>query len=241
MKAILLNSGRGTRIAHITKEKPKCLIDLDANTTILSQQIHHFLKENIGQFIITTGPFAENVQRYVQKTFPGVPVNYVHNPDYMTTNYLYSLYLARGCIDDDVLLIHGDLIFDPEILRRLLQNPQPNCIPIDTSVPNPENGFNGRIEEGLVVEIGIGLPGKNSFFVPPFYKFSKAAFQAWLEEIGKLIMQKQYMVHAENALNTLTRQIPLAPTTINGLFCAEVDTQSDLDLVREYWQKNRCE
>ena len=238
MKAIILNSGRGTRISHITTEKPKCLIDLDAHTTILSQQISHFLKENISQFIITTGPFAENVKRYVQKTFPRVPINFVHNPDYLTTNYLYSLYLARECVDDDVFLIHGDLVFEPEILRRLLHNPQPNCIPVDTSVPNPENGFNGRIDGGLVVEIGIGLPGKNSFFVPPFYKFSKAAFQAWLKEIGKLIVQKQYQVHAENALNMLTKKIPLTPTLINGLFCAEVDTQSDLDFVREYWQKN---
>lgn len=239
MKAILLNSGMGTRIAHITKDKPKCLIDLDESTTILSQQIRHFLDGGISEFLITTGHCAEILKEYFQKHFPQIKVNYVHNSLYTTTNYIYSLHLSRDFIDDDVILAHGDLVFEKEVLRRLLDCPDENCIPMNTTLPLPPSDFKGRIREGRVVEIGIDTFGPDCYFVPPLYKLSLPAFRLWLKGIESLILHKQYIVHAENALNRITGEVPLAPVRIDGLFCAEVDNQTDLDAVREYRAKNK--
>ena len=39
MKAIILNSGTGSRMGDMTKESPKCLTELRENETILRKQI----------------------------------------------------------------------------------------------------------------------------------------------------------------------------------------------------------
>ena len=40
---------------------------------------------------------------------------FVENPIYDKTNYIYSMYLAREYLKDDILLLHGDLVFDKKL------------------------------------------------------------------------------------------------------------------------------
>jgi|SRR3989338_1069615 len=236
MKALLLNSGIGSRIAHITKDKPKCLIEFRLDTAIIDQQMHYILQSGINECIITTGLFAEKIQEHIRQKFPQMKVLYVHNPFYRTTNYIYSLYLARKFIDDDIVLIHGDLVFEEEVLARLLKDPAPDTVALDTSVPLPEKDFKGRIEQGRVTEIGINTFGPDCHFVAPIYKLSKDTFLRWLSSIEQFILEGNNKVHAENALNKIAHSLQIKPVLINGLFCSEIDNQADMDLVRAYWQ-----
>ncbi len=236
MKALLLNSGIGSRIAHITKEKPKCLIEIRPDTTIIDQQMRHLLQVGISECIITTGLFAEKIQEHVRQRFPQMKVCYVHNPFYRTTNYIYSLYLARKTIDDDIILIHGDLVFEAQVLARLLKDPAADAVAVDSSVPLPEKDFKGRIEQGYIREISINTFGSDCHFVAPIYKFSKDTFLKWLSSIERFILEGNNKVHAENALNLITASLQIKPVLIDGLFCSEIDHQADMDMVRAYWQ-----
>lgn len=237
MKALLLNSGIGSRIAHITKERPKCLIEIAPDLAVIDQQVQHLLDAGITESIITTGLFAEKIKEHLQRKFPQFKVNYVHNQFYRTTNYIYSLYLTRKFIDDDVVLIHGDLVFAPEILARLLKDPAPDAVAVDSSVQLPEKDFKGRIKQGYIREISINTFGPDCHFVAPIYKLSCSTFLKWLARIEQFILEGNNKVHAENALNQITDSLQIRPVLINGLFCSEIDTQADLDLVRRYWQE----
>ena len=44
----------------------------------------------------------------------------MYNPKYKTTNYIYSMWLTKKFIDDDIILLHGDLVFDKKLLERLI-------------------------------------------------------------------------------------------------------------------------
>ena len=46
MKALILNSGMGTRMGDLTENGPKCLVELEDGTTILDRQLS-ILKKRI--------------------------------------------------------------------------------------------------------------------------------------------------------------------------------------------------
>ena len=64
------------------------------------------------------------------------------NPDYARTNNIYSLYLASDEMKkDDNLLFESDLIFEPEIIDRLVNDPYPNLV----AVSKFENWMDGTV------------------------------------------------------------------------------------------------
>src|SRR6056297_1842064 len=109
MRAVILNSGVGSRMGSLTDDKPKCLVPLKGDETILSRQIRMLLYAGVNDILITIGPYGDMIPQYVQSAFPGVPVRYVRNEDYDTTNYIYSMYLADEYMREEVLLMHGDI------------------------------------------------------------------------------------------------------------------------------------
>ena len=91
MKAIILNSGLGKRMGPLSRHNPKCLIEISQDETILSRQIRILSQNGINSIIMTTGPFENKIKKYVAQHFPSLNIEYVKNPKYATTNYLYSL------------------------------------------------------------------------------------------------------------------------------------------------------
>ena len=111
MKALILNSGFGSRMGAITKEHPKCMTDLNDQETILSRQLQLLCNAGITEVVITTGYYNTVLEEYCAGL--GLPLHYefVNNPIYDQTNYIYSIYCAKEQLrDQDVLLLHGDLV-----------------------------------------------------------------------------------------------------------------------------------
>jgi phosphoenolpyruvate phosphomutase len=57
MKALILNSGLGSRMGVLTSEQPKCMTDLSAKDTILKRQLELLLLAGIDEVVMTTGYF----------------------------------------------------------------------------------------------------------------------------------------------------------------------------------------
>ena len=113
MKAIILNAGIGKRLAPITNTTPKCLIKINENETILDYQIKSIMKCEISDFLILTGPFEDQIKTHIKTKFPSINVEYINNPLHKTTNYIYSIYLAKDSINSDIIYSHGDLLDFP--------------------------------------------------------------------------------------------------------------------------------
>ena len=45
MKALILNSGMGSRMGDLTNEHPKCMTDISETETILSRQLRQIAKK----------------------------------------------------------------------------------------------------------------------------------------------------------------------------------------------------
>ena len=238
MKIILLNSGIGKRLAPLTNNTPKCLVKIRNNETILDHQLKNILKLGFKDFIITTGPFENRIKKHIKQHYPSIKVQYANNPLYNKTNYIYSLYLAKDIINDDVLYSHGDLIFSENLVKLLIESNNKDCVLVNRDIPPPEKDFKSIIMNDRVYKIGVNLKGNNTAFLAPLYKLSKEFMLRWLQEIEDFINNSKVNCYAEDALNEILDLLVLKPCYYDE-FCVEIDDHEDLEGVKNYLNKNK--
>ena len=231
MKVVILNSGRGERLCPLTRYVPKALIRI-GDKPLLGHQIDNLVWCGIKDVVMTTGPFENKIKKYMKREYSSVNVSYVKNPKYRTTNYVYSMWLAKGLIDDDVILLHGDLLFERKLLERLVDEECANCVLVNKKVKAPEKDFKAVIENNRVVKVGVEFSGRNAFFSAPLYKFSKSDFIQWLDEIERFVEKGDLKIYAESVFNEISDKIILHPLYFADEVCLEIDTKQDLEIAR---------
>jgi choline kinase len=236
VKALILNSGRGERLRPLTKNKPKPLIKI-RNKTLLKHQLDNLIECNIMDIIITTGPFQNKIKKYLKNEYPDLNVSYVKNPKYRTTNYIYSMWLTKELINNDVILLHGDLLFERKLLEKLINEKHANCVLVNKEIKPPKKDFKAVIENDRVIKIGVEFSGKNAFFSAPLYKFSKSDFLYWLDEIEKFVKKGDLKIYAESVFNKISDKIVLRPLCFTEEFCMEIDTKEDLEIARSLFSQ----
>jgi phosphoenolpyruvate phosphomutase len=199
--------------------------------TLIDYQLEALVKHGICDIVITTGHLGKKLEDHVRKT-SAASIQFVHNPEYERTNYIYSLWLTKGLVDEDIILLHGDLIFDSVLIQKLLEAPG-NRVLVNRQVLSPEKDFKALIKRGRVVRIGVNLSGPGTFFCAPFYRFSKADFLLWLDKIEDYVRQGKVDCYAEDAFNEISDKVLLRPLYFKE-FCMEIDTKSDLEKTRRY-------
>lgn len=231
MKALILASGEGRRLRPLTNNIPKSLVKINEEA-IIDLQIKNLIECGIKDVVITTGSFENKIIEHM-KIYPHLNVSYVNNPKYDTTNYIYSMWLTKELIDDDIILFHGDLLFNGKLLRMLINEEHANCVLINREVKPPEKDFKAIVENGRVTKIGVEFYGKNALFSVPLYKFSKSDFLYWLDEIEKFIKRGDFKIYAETVFNEISHEIILHPIYFRKEFCMEIDTQEDLEIAKK--------
>ena len=131
MRALILNSGLGHRMGELTAVHPKCMTEISSTDTILSRQLKMLSEAGIKKVIMTTGYLDDVLVEYCYSL--GLPLEYtfVKNHLYEETNYIFSIYCAREYLDDDILLMHGDLVFESSVLDDILKS-EKRCMPVSS-------------------------------------------------------------------------------------------------------------
>lgn len=232
MKALILNSGIGKRMGILTQDKPKCMAELQPNMTLIKLQLMHLSDAGIREVVITTGPFAKLLECYVRENFPDMNFTFVNNPLYESTNYIYSIALAREALmDDDIILMHGDLVFELSVLKDILAI-ETSAMVVDSTLPLPEKDFKAVLDGDRVKAVGIEFFG-NAVAAQPLYKLNRADWLVWLDAITAFCGEGNRKVYAENALNTVSGSMQLYRFDVKGRVCTEVDDAQDLEKCRK--------
>lgn len=84
MKALLLCAGYGTRLYPITKNKPKCLVEIDGKP-VLDFWLKKLIEMNIKDVLINTHFLPEKVEKYVKKVNYPLNINLVYEKKLLGT------------------------------------------------------------------------------------------------------------------------------------------------------------
>lgn len=230
MKALILNSGLGHRMGVLTSEHPKCMTEISATETILSRQLRLLADSGIKEVVMTTGYFDEILVKYCNSLRLPLRYTFVKNPLYAETNYIYSIYCAKEYLEDDILLMHGDLVFEATVLDEILTN-EKSCMKVSSTVPLPEKDFKVVVKNGRVEKIGIEF-FDSAMEAQALYKLNKSDWMIWLSEIEKFCDENNRKVYAENAFNQVSDQCFIEPYDVKDRLCTEIDTPEDLEKVK---------
>ena len=229
MKALVLNSGLGSRMGVLTSEHPKCMTEISAHETILSRQLKLISDAGIEDVVITTGYYDGVLVNYCNSLDLPLHFTFVKNPIYDQTNYIYSIYCAREHLDDDILLMHGDLVFENEVLDRVLSS-KSSCMTVSSTLPLPEKDFKAQVKDGMILKVGVDIFNE-AMEAQALYKLNKVDWKVWLDKIIEFCENDNRKVYAENALNELNGAANIHALDVQNLLCSEIDNPEDLAVV----------
>ncbi len=232
MKVVIFNSGIGKRMGDFTRNNHKSMARLQNGETIFERQLRILSECGIRDFIVTTGPFEEQIKGIAgQNHFSHLNFTFVKNPVYDKTNYIYSMYLARDCFDDDALVLHGDLVFNRGLVEALLAARRPDIALVNKQKPLPEKDFKVRVANDRLREVSIHIFDADCFAFQPLYKLSRKSLDAWMKRVSDFINAGNNGVYAENALNEISGKLNIEMFSYEGHYIDEVDTLEDLKRV----------
>ena len=231
MKALILNSGLGRRMGVLTSEHPKCMTVISASETILSRQLKLIAGTDIKEVVITTGYFDDVLINYCRSLKLPLHFTFVNNPLYEETNYIYSIYCAREYLDDDILLMHGDLVFETSVLEDMLACSD-SCLKVSTTAALPDKDFKAVVHNGRVEKVGVEF-FDDAVEAQALYKLNKDDWKVWLDKIISFCESGSRECYAEKALNQVSDQCAIYAFDAKNRLCSEIDTLEDLRIVSE--------
>ncbi len=125
MKAILLAAGRGSRLAPLTDDRPKCMVPF-CGRPLFEWQLEALRQAGIQDIHVVTG--------YRADAFAPYDVTCWHNPDWDSTNMIASLMAARTVLEDggdDMIVAYTDLVYEPRLISALSERPEALVLKID--------------------------------------------------------------------------------------------------------------
>lgn len=230
MKAIIFNSGLGKRMGEFTQTHHKSMVVLYNGETIFERQVRILSSCGIEDFVVTVGPFKEQIQAASTK-FPNLHFHFVENPVYDQTNYIYSMYLARSFFDDDFLLLHGDLVFNEELVREMLEDKEHSLCLINEQKELPLKDFKGRVQDGKLREVSIHIFDSGCYAFQPLYKLKKSDLLHWSNQVVHFVENGDTGVYAENALNTILNDMSIYTKSYADHYIDEIDNLEDYERV----------
>ena len=121
MKAIILSAGQGSRLGHLTDDKPKCLIEFGGRS-LLDRQLDALAANGVDDVVVVTGFRDDQIEAVLERRSGGPTVRTVFNPFFKVADNLGSLYLARGELSGDCLVWNGDTLVSDALMARVVGN-----------------------------------------------------------------------------------------------------------------------
>ena len=240
-KAVILAAGVGSRLRPFTDKLPKCLVQI-AGVPILDNTLAHLAALETEEIVIVVGHHKEVIIGRFGSSYLGMSMTYIVSDNYEKTNNIYSLWLARDHLTQDVLLLEADIFFERAVLERLLSQGGSNL----AIVSRHESWMSGTVvsvDARGRIQATIDVQNQEDDF--DYTKYFKTANiylfrqdflnRYFLPQLEAYITSKDYDEYYESILITLGHRgkNSLVAVDCDDLKWYEIDDESDR-LAAEY-------
>lgn len=247
MKAVILAAGMASRLRPLTNNTPKCLLKV-GERSLLQRSIDALVENGVREFVFVTGYLHEMIEEFVGKQYPDLKCTYIYNNVYESTNNIYSLWLARPeAENEEILLLDSDLLYDPQIVGRVLASPADNIL---TLIKHPLGEEEMKVvtdANGSILEISKTCnPAEAAGESLGIEKMGKSYTAALYKELEIMMNAERYITNADGKTidqrdifyeRAFERLIPQGHTykvlDVTDLFSCELDTVEDFNTAKE--------
>lgn len=232
MKAVILAAGIGSRIWPLTDSCPKTLLKVGGQT-ILERMLTHIQDCGIRDVIFVLGYLNEKIESFVKENFPTLNAKFVINDIYKQTNTGFSLMLAKDFVQGSSFIkFDADVVFDIEILRKLIDSKYENCLCVDKNINLQEEEVKVIIRENnQVLEVSKSISPKSAMGESIGIEKISSTTAGILFEVLEEMMEENYnrKEYYESAYEKLiSKDIMFYAVDITGHSWTEIDTKEDL-------------
>ena len=229
MKAIIMAAGVGKRLHALNMNKPKCLITV-GNTTLIRRSVNLLVSKGISDITVIVGFMADLIRNELNND-----VVYFENPDFQSTNSIKSLWCAKDLLEDNVLLLNGDLFYEPAILDYAIN--QTNAVVMladSTCIDNADYRFSFIGDQ--IDRFGKHLTNQETDgeYVG-IVRIDQCFIKMFKQTLEKMITAGKSNIWWEDVLYSfIAKQIPIHYFDVAGTFWSEVDTIQDYNYLQNW-------
>jgi choline kinase len=219
---VILAAGLGSRLG---RSLPKALTELNDGRTIMQQQFDN-IRSAFGPEARITVVVGYKFEHIVE-AFPSA--SFVYNEQYDQTNTSKSLLRAlRASSSGGVLWMNGDVVFDPEALRRAARfvRDEQSFVSVNTSKVSDEEVKYTTTAEGYIAQLSKQVVGGLGEAVGINF-VAKADKAVLMRQLAKVDAQDYFERGIELAIEQ--NGLLFEPVDISDLYAVEVDFAEDLE------------
>ena len=245
MNAIVLTAGYGRRMQPLSDACHKALLPV-GGVTILGRIVDSLLAAGVTDILVVTGYRADDIRAFLADRYPNVAFRFVHNARFAETNNIVSLSMALDALplERDVLLVECDLLFDPQLIERLVRAPDGNVALVDRY----RAGMDGTVvtvDHGVVTHVfpphlqGPDFSYTDKFKTLNLYRFDAGFCRSTLQPLLSYYANRiDGTCYYELVLGMLVnmQQQRVAADVVDGSLWAEVDDPNDLAVARFHFE-----
>ena len=206
MKAVILVAGEGTRLHPLTLTRPKHLIPV-GEKTVIEHVLGTVRDAGFNEAIIVVHYRAEQLKQFLGNGSKyGIGIEYVHQAEMKGT--ADAIRTVESYVNEDFLLIYGDLLTTPEIIKKVVESHEKNKPAVSMAVvqvEHPEHYGIVRLEGDYIVDIlEKPKPGEapTNLANAGIYVFSKEIF----EKIRQTTLSPRGELELPDALKLLIKE-----------------------------------
>lgn len=226
MIALLLAAGQGKRLLPYTKEIPKALLTIDEKEriSIIEHQVYVLKRVGITEIYTVIGYKGEKIQKTLKDS-----VKYIENPDFDTTNSIYSVYLSLHVLKNEAFILNADVLFPEKVLTLLLNSQKEALISVDSQAQLDEETMKVAVNGERVVKISKKLPPEEAFGENlGVVKFSGESLQVLKKCVKKLVERGLTHQWFPASFAEFMKEKPLYYVDVKGIPWIEIDFPEDL-------------
>ena len=249
MRAIIIGAGRGQRLMPATESAPKCYTEIRGRR-ILDWILHALRGGGVTEVCFIGGYYIDSIKRdYPEFIFR-------HNDDWRNNNILASLMHAEDLMDRPFISTYSDILFTPEIVRKLVAAPADLALGVDTDWVEhyrprtkhpPHDAEKVTAAGGRITRVHRGIPAEQAYgeFIG-IAKYSAAGARLLREHYRRChdahggkpfreaaVFEKAYLIHMFQEM--IEHGVAFGHQDTPGDY-REIDTLEDLDLAQRLWR-----
>jgi choline kinase len=233
VKAIVLAAGAGRRLGPWTERHPKALLRFGAES-LLGRHLHLLDEAGVEEIAVVTGYMAGQIEREIRAYSGRAPVSTLYNPCYREGSALSVLTAAGILAGSDCILMDADLLYEKELMRRLLAPGQPDCLLVDPGFVDTGEEVKVAVRaDGAALELGKSVSADSRIAGESvgMFRLSAATGVRLVEELRAQTASNP-CVEYEPAIDSLLKSVRVSCVSVEGLAWIEIDFPEDVERAR---------
>lgn len=235
MIGVVLVAGVSRRLFPLTEFRPKCLLEV-GERTIFDFQMDALRSVGVKEVCLVVGYRREQIMEHATRQHPKMNFTPVVNHHFFETNTAKSLWwAAEHFMDRDMILLNGDVLFDPRVIQRVAEGRDPANMAVEVKPCGDEEVKVVVDDSGRIHEIGKEIDPERTLgeFIGVAH-FSAPFTNALYRSLDALVRTPEgQQAYYERAIESILSTTHAQAVDVTELPCVEIDFPEDYERARK--------